>query len=135
MFQVVIQWNYYKDKSIFHLDKARWKKDVVYFVDYDKYKDYIIHHMEYSDLQKLKLNIFNKYYKLVKYTPFSESDVNWEVFNWYKVSSPIIEIDDDEFAKLIPNSTFRKVYYIRDSVREKYFLKSNFINYVNLNVI
>lgn len=135
MMQIVIQWRKYNDKSIFSLDKARWKKEMVWFVDRDKYTDYIIEHMEYSDLQKLRLNIYNKYYKLVKFTPFSEIDNNWNVFTWYDLTSPIIEIDNSDFAKLVPNKDYRKRFYIWDSIREKYFFASEFINYINIHVV
>ena len=135
MLRIVIQWNYYKDnKSIFDLNKARWKKEMVYFYDYDDYTWYIIQKMDYSDLQKLRLNIYNKYKKLVKFTPFSEMNINGDKYEWYKLQSPIIDIDNTDFADLIPNKDYRKRYYIWDSIREKYFLKSDFINYVNLNV-
>lgn len=135
MLRIVIQWTYYKENfSIFDLDKGRWKKEMVYFYDYDEYIGYIVQNMEYSDLQKLRLNIYNKYHKLVKFTPFSESDNNWNVFEGYKLQSPIIDIDSDSFAQLIPNSSYRKRFYIRDNIKEKYFLNSDFINYVNLNV-
>lgn len=135
MLRIVIQWNYYKDnKSIFDLNKARWKKEMVYFYDYDDYTWYIIQKMDYSDLQKLRLNIYNKYKKLVKFTPFSEMNINGDKYEWYRLQSPIIDIDNTDFADLIPNKDYRKRYYIWDSIREKYFLKSDFINYVNLNV-
>lgn len=135
MFQIVIRWKYYKEKSWFCLDKARWKKEMVWFVDRDKYSDYVIEHMSYSDLQKLRLNIYNKYYKLVKFTPFTENDINWNTFSWYELESPIIDIDNDELAKLIPNRDYRKRFYLWDSVRERYYFTSRFINYVNMNVI
>jgi len=136
MLKIVIQWTYYKEnKSIFDLDKWRWKKEMVYFYDYDDYSWYIIQNMSYSDLQKLRLNIYNKYHKQIKFTPFNETDNNWNVFEWYKLQSPIIEIDNTDFALLIPNASYRKNYYVRDNVREKYFLKSNFINYVKFNVL
>ena len=136
MLRIVIQWTYYKENpSIFNLDKARWKKEMVYFYDYDEYIGYIVQNMEYSDLQKLRLNIYNKYHKLVKFTPFSEISNNWEKFEGYKLQSPIIDIDSDSFAQLIPNSSYRKRFYIRDNIKEKYFLNSEFINYVNFNVV
>lgn len=135
MLQIIIKWKYYKEKSIFNLDKARRKKESVFFVDYDKYTGHIIQNMEYSDLQKLRLNIFNQCYKLLKYVPFKETDKDWNIFEWYDITSPVIDIDSSDFAKLIPSASYRKLYYVRDSFREKYFLKSNFINYINLNVI
>ena len=136
MLRIVIQWTYYKENpSIYNLNKGRWKKEMVYFYDYDEYIGYIVQNMEYSDLQKLRLNIYNKFHKLVKFTPFSEINNNWEKFEGYKLQSPIIDIDSDSFAQLIPNASYRKRFYIRDNIKEKYYLNSEFINYVNFNVV
>ena len=134
MLKVVIKWTYYKDSRWYSSRNARQKKDCVYFYDYDDYAGYIIQHMDYSDLQKLRLNIYNKYHKLIKFTPFGEVNMNWEKFEGLKLESPIIDIDNTDFANLIPSSSVRKNYFTWDSIREKYFLRSNFINYVNLNV-
>ena len=136
MLKIVIQWNYYKEnKGIFDLTKGRWKKEMVYFYDYDNLTGYIIQNMEYSDLQKLRLNIYNKYHKLIKFTPFTEMDNNGNKFEWYRLQSPIIEIDNTDFAELIPNAMYRKRYFLWDNIREKYYLKWEFINYVKFNVI
>lgn len=135
MLRIVIQWNYYKEnKWIFDLNSGRWKKEMVYFYDYDNYAWYIIQNMEYSTLQKFRLNIYNYYHKLVKFTPFSEMDNKWNKFEWYKLQSPIIDIDNTDFASLIPDKDYRKRFFTWDNIREKYFLRSDFINYVNLNV-
>lgn len=136
MLRIVIQWNYYKEnKGIFDLTKGRWKKEMVYFYDYDNLTGYIIQNMEYSDLQKLRLNIYNKYHKLIKFTPFTEMDNNGNKFEWYRLQSPIIEIDNTDFAELIPNALYRKRYFLWDNIREKYYLKWEFINYVKFNVV
>lgn len=134
MLRIVIQGSYYKENKFYSSFNARQKKECVYFYDYDEYVGYIIQHMGYSDLQRLRLNIYNKYHKLIKFTKFWESNIDWDVFEGYKLESPIIDIDNTEFANLLPTSAIRKTYFIRDSVREKYFLKSKFINYVQLNV-
>lgn len=134
MLRIVIQWNYYKENKLFSSWNARQKKEMVYFYDYDNYIWYIIQNMDFSDLQKLRLNIYNKYHKLIKFTPFSEQNKDWVLFEWYTLQSPIIDIDNDDFAKLIPNNLYRKRYFERDSIREKYYLTSKFINYVQLNV-
>ena len=135
MLRVVIQGSYYKEDRRYSSWNARQKKECVYFYDYDDYVGYIIQHMDYSDLQKLRLNIYNKYHKLIKFTPFWEVNVEWEKFEGLKLESPIIDIDNTDFAELIPNSSVRKNYFTWDNIREKYFLKSKFINYINLNVI
>lgn len=135
MLQVIIKGRKYDEKFSFCLEKWRWKKEMVWFVYRDKYTDYVINNMSYSDLQKLRLNIYNKYYKEVKFKRFSEVDNNWSSFTWYDLESPIIEIDNTDLAKLIPNRDYRKRFYMWDSIREKYYFTSRFINYVNLNVI
>ena len=135
MLRVVIQWTYYKENHRYSSWNARQKKECVYFYEYDEYIGYIIQNMDYSDIQKLRLNIYNKYQKLIKFTPFWEVDLDWNKFEWYKLESPIIEIDNTDFALLIPNSSIRKRYFLWDSIREKYYLKSKFINYVQFNVV
>ena len=133
MIRVVISWTYYKENVYFSSRNARQKKECVYFYDYDDYFAYIIHHMDYSDLQKLRLAIYKKYQPLIKFTKFIESDNAWEKFEGYHLESPIIDINTTEFAWLLPVA-YRKKYFTYDNVREKYFLRSDFINYVNLNV-
>lgn len=130
MLQVVIKWNYYKENHWYSSWNARQKKECVYFVDYDDYVKYILNSMSFSDLQKLRLNIYNKYHKLIKFTPFWEVDKDWNKFEWYRLESPIIDIDNTDFAELLPNVWVRKRFFVWDSIREKYFLKSKFINYI-----
>lgn len=133
MLKIVISWTYYKENVYFSSRNARQKKECVYFYDYDEYIQYIIHHMDMWDLQRLRLSIYNKYHDLIKFTKFIESDNNWEKFEWYHLESPIIDITTNEFAALLPN-TYRKKYFVFDNVREKYFLKTDFMNYVNFHV-
>ena len=132
MLQVVINWTYYKDSHWYSYWNARQKKECVFFYDYDDYVKYIIDSMSYSELQRLRLNIYNKYQKLIKYTKFWEKDNDWNVFEWYKIESPIIDIDNTDFAMLLPNVNIRKRFFTWDSLREKYFLKSRFINYIQM---
>ena len=133
MLQVVINWTYYKWKDKMFTDSMwRFKKQSVYFYDYDEYVDYILSQMEVSEIERLKVNIYNRYHKQIKFNPFSEYDIkNW-VFEGLKVSSPIIEIDNTEFAELLPNKSLIKKFFEWDPVREKYSLKSDYVNYVNM---
>lgn len=133
MIRVVISWTYYKENVYFSSRNARQKKECVYFYDYDDYFAYIIQRMDLGDLQRLRLAIYKKYQKLIKFTKFIESDNNWDKFEWYHLESPIIDINTTDFALLLPVA-YRKKYFTYDNVREKYFLRSDFINYVNLNV-
>ena len=135
MLKVIIRWTYYEDSPRYTSWGWKQKKECVYFYDYDSYVEYIINDLPYSELQKLRLNIYNKYQKLIKFTRFWEIDKDWNKFEGYKLESPIIDIDNTTFAGLIPNNSIRKKFFLWDSVREKYFLKSRFINYIQLNVI
>ena len=89
--------------------------------------------MDYYELQRFRLRVYQKYQKQIKFTKFWESDVDWNIFEWYKLQSPIIWIDSSDFALLLDNDT-RKRYFVYDTVRERYYYKSKFINYVQLNV-
>ena len=134
MLEIVISWNYYKENVFFSVWNARQKKECVYFYDYDEYIGYIIQHMEFSELQKLRFNIYQKYRDLIKFTPIRECDKDWNIFEGWKLQSPNIRVDTHDFALLIPYKDTRKRYFIWDPVREKYYFKSQFINYVQLNV-
>ena len=133
MLDIVISWVYYKENVYFSNRNARQKKECVYFYDYDDLVWYIIEHMDYSDLQRFRLSIYQKYQKQVKFTRFIENNNDWETFEGWKLESPIIHIDYNTFAELLPYN-YRKKYFIYDKVRESYYLKSNFINYVRFHV-
>lgn len=130
MLQIVIHWTYYKENVWFSAWNCRQKKECVFFYDYDDLAWYIIWDMDYSDLQKFRFNIYRYYQKEIKFTPFRESDKDWNLFEWYKLQSPIIELDSDTLARLLPSRELKKRFFIYDNVREKYFYKSKFINYI-----
>ena len=133
MLQVVISWTYYKENVYFSNRNARQKKECVFFYDYDDLVDYIIHHLDYSDLQKFRLAIYQKYQKQIKFTRFIEANNDWDTFEGRNLESPIIDIDYDTFAQLLPYN-YRKKYFVYDNVRESYYLRSDFINYVRFHV-
>lgn len=135
MLKVVINWVYFKKDTWFSSFNARVKKDCVYFYDFDDVVWFVIDQLSYAELQRLRLNIWNQYHKLIKFTEFRESDLNWEIFEGYKIESPVIDIDISDFALLLPNSDLRKKYFVWDSIRERYFFKSDFINYVKFHVV
>lgn len=134
MLDIVIQWTYYKENVWFSSWNARQKKECVYFYDYDQYIWYIIQNMDFSDLQRLRLNLYQKYQKLIKFTKFWDVNNQWEKFEWYKLQSPIIRLDITDFASLLDLEN-RKKYFLYDKIKERYYLKSDFINYCNLNVV
>ena len=135
MLDIVIDWIYYKDGSWFRKFNARLKKDCVYFYDYDKYVGCLIDSLSYSELQKLRLNIYNYVHKYIKFTMFKEDDLNWGFFEGYKIHSDIIELDNHELALLLPNAKLRKKFFDYNDIKEKYYFKWDFINHCNFHVI
>ena len=133
MLDIVISWTYYKENVYFSNWNARQKKECVFFYDYDDFVGYIVQHMDYSELQRLRLRIYQLYQKEIKFTKFIENNKDWWKFEWYHLQSPIIRIPENDFAELLENKT-RKKYFDYDNVRERYYYKSNFINYVVLHV-
>lgn len=128
MLEIVIHWTYYKENVFFSSWNARQKKECVFFYDYDDFVGYIINHLDYSQLQKLRLALYQKYQKMIKFTPFTELNKDWEKFTWYNLQSPIISVDSSDFASVLPRD-IRKKYFVWDSVREKFYFRSDFINY------
>ena len=133
MLDIVISWTYYKENVYFSSWNARQKKECVFFYDYDDFVWYIIQHMDFSELQRFRLKIYQKYQKEIKFTKFIEKNNQWDKFEWYHLQSPIIRVSENEFAELLEYNT-RKKYFEYDNVRERYYYKSKFINYVCLNV-
>ena len=135
MLKVIIHWTYYKENHWYSSWNARQKKDCVYFYDYDQYIDYILKQLDYSELQRLRLNIYNRYQKLIKFTKFWEVDLDWNRFEWLKLESPLIELDYTDFVELLPSSSIRKRFFEFDNIREKYYLRSDFINYIKFGYV
>lgn len=133
MFQIVIDNIYYKWSTWLNKFNARLKKNSVYFYDYDNYVKFIIDNLSYSELWKLRLNIYKFCHDKIKFTNFKESDLNGGYFEWVKLHSDIIDIDVSDFALLLPSRDLRKKYFVRDEIRERYFYKSDFIQYVNMH--
>lgn len=130
MLQVVFSGRWIEENHWFQKFNARQKKNCVYFYNYDEYWDYIINHMEYKILERFRLNIYYTYKDYITFKKFWESDIDWNVFTWYDLSSDIINITTDEFAKLIPDSDYRKKFFIWDNIKEKYVLRDSFIYYI-----
>lgn len=133
--KIVINWVYYKKDTWFSSFNARLKKDMVYFYDYDEVEKFVIDSLSYWELQRLRLNIYNTYHDYIKFTNFREFDINNQVIEWVNIESPIIDMSVDDFAYCLPNSDLRKKYFVYDEIRERYFFKSDFINYVKFHVV
>ena len=130
MLQIVFNGRWYENNSWFKKFNWRQKKESVYFYDYDDYVGYIIQHMDYSVLQRFRLNLYNCYKDFITFKKFWEIDKDWNRFRWYDLSSDIIEINNNDFASLIPDSSYRKKFFIYDDLKEKYVLKGDFISFI-----
>lgn len=132
MFQIVISGRWFKNDWYFKRFNSRVKKTFVWFYDYDEVVWFIINHLSSSELEKLRLNIYQKYHYQIKFTNFCWYDINWGFYEWIELNSPIIDISYSEFAELLPSQKLKKQYFMYDDIREKYVIDSQFINYVKL---
>lgn len=137
MLQIVVNGTYYIEKSIFWRSKINWrfKKDCIYFYDYDKYVEFMLNCLSYSELQKLRLNIYNYFHKKITFTYFKEDDLNWGFLEWYNLKSDIIDIDNDLLARLLPSAKLRKKFFDYSDIKEKYNISWLLVNHVNLHVV
>lgn len=132
MFQIVISGRWFKSDWYFKRFNSRVKKTFVWFYDYDEVVWFIINHLSSSELEKLRLNIYQKYHNQIQFTNFCWYDNNWGFYEWIELNSPIIDISYSEFAELLPSQKLKKQYFTYDDIREKYIIDSQFINYVKL---
>lgn len=105
---------------------------MVFFYDYDDVVKFMIDKLSYSELWRLRINIYNYCHDSIKFTSFWEVDLNWNKYEWYNIDSPVILLSYDEFAKLYPNSSLKNKFYIWDKIKERFVLRSSFIDYVKL---
>lgn len=119
---------YGNSKNLKSRDKLEW----VWFYDYSKLIGDMLSEMDYSQIQKLRLEIFKLYKHYINYTSFSriENAVDWTIIrDWYKVSSWIFKIPVSVFATILPRR-IRVKYFNYDKFYEKYLLKTDFIYYL-----
>lgn len=125
LFNGEFYWNW---KSLNSRDKLDW----VWFYDYSRLIWEMLSEMEYSQIQKLRLEIFKKYKHYINYTSFAriENGIEWSITrDWYKVSSGIFKIPLSVFAEMLPRR-IRLKYFNYDRFYEKYMLKTDFIYYL-----
>lgn len=111
---------------------SRDKLDWVWFYDYSKLIGEILSEMEYSQIQRLRLSIYNEYKHYINFTRCSwvENWIDWSLFiDWYKVSSWIFKIPVSKFAIMLPRK-IRNKYFNYDRFYEKYIFKTDFIYYL-----
>ena len=107
----------------------RWKIDSVWFYDYDLFFDKVLQGMSYSDINKFKLNLFEWYkYNLscIRVSQF----INDTVKDWYSIISQDFNVPSHVIACCIPSRKLRDKYFEYDCLREKYYVKTDFIFYL-----
>lgn len=109
--------------------KARWKIDSVWFYDYDILFSKILQDMDYSDINKFKLNIFEHFKHDLSCVRVSQF-VDGEIFDWYSIISQDFNVTSNVIALSIPSRKIRDKYFEYDVVKEKYYVKTDFIFYL-----
>lgn len=108
---------------------ARSKIDSVWFADYSLFFDKVLQGMNYNDLNKFRLNLFEWYKSLLSCVRVSQF-INGDVQNWYSIISQDFNIPSDVIARCIPSRKLRDQYFEYDCIREKYYVKTDFIFYL-----
>jgi len=108
---------------------TREKINSVWFYDYDLFFDKVLQGMDYNDINKFKLNLFEWYkYNLscVRVSQFN----NGIVTDWYSIVSSEFKVPSNVIACCIPSRKLREKYFEYDCLREKYYVKTDFIFYL-----
>lgn len=108
---------------------ARWKINSVRFYDYDFFFWKILQGLSIAEIDKFKLNLFECYKHWLSWLRASQF-VNGDVLDWYMIPSSDIPVPSDCLASCIPNRKVRDKYFEYDVLREKYYIKPSFINYL-----
>lgn len=94
-----------------------------------EYENIINEFRSVEDLNLFRLNLFNYIKTKVKCEVIKVSEViEWEVFEktWFRLSSEIIKIPDDIFAKCCPFYV-RKKHFGFNSITRKYYSNCNLV--------
>ena len=108
---------------------SRWKINSVWFYDYDYFFDKILSEMSLDQINKFKLNLFNSHKHLLSCIRVSQI-INGDVLDWYSIPSCSFDIPADNLADCIPSRSIRDRYFEYDCLRERYYIKPSFINYL-----
>ena len=109
--------------------KARWKIDSVWFYDYDLFFEKVLQGMSWNDINKFKLNLFEWYKHQLTCINVSQI-INGSVYDWYSIVSQNFNVPSHVIAMCIPSRKLRDKYFEYDCLREKYYVKSDFIFYL-----
>lgn len=107
----------------------RWKIDSVWFYDYSLFFDKVLQGMSYSDINKFKLNLFEWYKHNLSCIRVSQF-INDTVKDWYSIISQDFNVPSHVIACCIPSRKLRDKYFEYDCLREKYYVKTDFIFYL-----
>lgn len=108
---------------------ARWKIDSVRFYDYDLFFEKVLQGMTYNDINKFKLNLFEWYKSQLSHVCVSQF-VNGNIIDWYSIVSKDFEVPSHVIACCIPSRKIRDKFFEYDCIREKYYVKTDFIFYL-----
>ena len=108
---------------------ARGKIDSVWFADYSLFFWKVLQGMNYSDLNKFRLNLFEWYKSLLSCVRVSQF-INGDVLDWYSIISQDFDVSSDIIARCISSRRLRDKYFEYDCLRERYYVKTDFIFYL-----
>jgi len=108
---------------------TRWKINSVWFNDYDLVFQKILNDMDWSEINKFKLNLFNKYKDEIRYLQTTEYR-DWSIYNGYSIPSIDFDVSSNLIALCLPSRSIRNKYFEFDCLRERYFLRSDFIFHI-----
>lgn len=108
---------------------SRWKIDSVWFYDYSLFFEKVLQGMSWGDINKFKLNLFEWYKHQLSCVAVSQY-INGDVLDWYSIVSQDFNVPSHVIACCIPSRKIRDKYFEYDCLREKYYVKTDFIFYL-----
>ena len=108
---------------------VRWKIDSVWFEDYDYFFEKILSDLTISEINKMKFNLFESCKYSIEWIKCCQI-VDWDCVDWFIISESSFDIPSDLIARCIPSRWIRDKYFDYDCMREKYYVKSDFIYYL-----
>lgn len=108
---------------------VRWKIDSVWFYDYDLFFEKVLQGMSYNEINKFKLNLFEWYKHQLSCIKVCQY-INGDVIDWYSIVSQDFNVSSHVIACCIPSRKIRDKYFEYDCLREKYYVKTDFIFYL-----
>ena len=108
---------------------SRWKINSVWFYDYDLFFEKVLQAMSWNEINKFKLNLFEWYKSQLSYVKVSEI-LNWDCLDWYSIISQKFDVPSDVLARCIPSRKIRDLFFEYDCLKERYYIKTDFIFYL-----